>query len=107
MYQRNYTMQPSLKNIGVAALAALSIVTATVATSSSANAQRFHGGWHGGHHRGWGFGPAVVGGLALGALAAPYAWAPGYYYDECAPQRRVVGYTPWGRSIVRFVRVCY
>src|SRR5258708_5188422 len=78
----------------------------------------FHGGFHGGgfHHRGFGFGPAIVGGLALGALAGSYAWGPGYYYDDyyyddyygdCVPRRRVVGYTPWGRPIVRFVRVCY
>ena len=108
-------MQASLKKISVAALAALSIAAATVATSSSATARPFHGGFHhggfhhGGFHRGGfhhgrfhrGFGPAFVGGLAF---AAPYA---GYYYDDCAPRRRVVGYTPWGRPIVRLVSVCY
>ena len=112
-------MQSSLKKIGVAAIAALSIGAATVVTSSSANARPFHGGLrhggfhggfhhHGGFHRGFGFGPAFVGGLAFASLAAPYAWGPGYgYYDDCIPRRRVVGYTPWGRPIVRFVRTCY
>jgi hypothetical protein len=109
-------MQASLKKISVAAFAALSIAAATVATSSSANARPFHGGFHGGgfHHGGFhhgrfhrGFGPAFVGGLAFGALAAPYAWDAGYYYDDCAPRRRIVGYTPWGRPIVRFVNACY
>ena len=62
------------------------------------------------HGGGW-VGPAIVGGLALGALAAAprygygygpsYAYGPGYY--GCP--RRVVGYTEWGRPIVR--RVCY
>ena len=106
-------MRASLKTIRVAALAALSLAAATVATSSSANAQRFHGGFHRGgfhhggfhhgfHHRGFHrFGPAFVGGLAF---AAPYA---DYYYDDCAPRRRIVGYTPWGRPIVRLVSVCY
>jgi hypothetical protein len=106
-------MPASLKKISVAAFAALSIATAAVATSSSANAQRFHGGFHGGfhhggfhhgfHHRGFHrFGPAFVGGLAFGAPYASY-----YYDDDCAPRRRIVGYTPWGRPIVRFVNVCY
>ena len=112
-------MQSSLKKIGIAVVAALSIAMATVATSSSADARPFHGGFrhggfHGGFHhhrgfqRGFGFGPAFVGGLAFAGLAAPYAWGPGYgYYDDCVPRRRVVGYTPWGRPIVRFVRACY
>lgn len=118
-------MQASLKKISVAALAALSIATATVAISSSANARPFHGGFHRGgihhggfhhggfhrggfhhgrFHRGFGFRPAFVGGLAFSALAAPYAWD---YYDDCAPRRRIVGYTPWGRPIVRLVNACY
>jgi|1185.fasta_scaffold2018573_1 hypothetical protein len=105
-----------LKNIGVAALAALSIATASVATSSSASAQRgFHGGWHGGWHgggwgRGAGWGPAIAGGVALGALATSPYWysAPvAGYYDDCFPRRRIVGYTAWGRPIVRVVRACY
>ena len=50
----------------------------------------------------------LLGGVALGALAAPYyGWGPSYYYGECVPHRRIVGYTPWGRPIVRFVRACY
>jgi hypothetical protein len=47
------------------------------------------GGWHGGgwHRGGWNggwAGPAIVGGLAAGALlAAPYAYGNGYGYGGC------------------------
>ena len=94
-------MNATLKKTGVAALAALSIAGATIATSSTAEAR-----WHGGWHRGGWIGPAVVGGLALGAYAAsrPYY---GYYDGGCYFRRRVVGYNSWGRPIVRPVRVCY
>jgi hypothetical protein len=102
-------MSSRLKKFGVAALAALSIATASVATSSSANAQRFHHGWHGGwHHRGFGFAPVFAGALAFGAFAGgPYYYGGPAYYGDCFPRRRVVGFTPWGRPIVRFVRACY
>jgi hypothetical protein len=57
-------------------------------------------GWRGGR-RGWGWGPGIVGGLALGAIAtAPY-WDTGYYgYDayDCGPS--VVSYGPWGATYV-------
>jgi hypothetical protein len=109
------SMNASWKKVGVAALAALTIGGATIATSSTAEARWRGGGWHRGG--GW-VGPAIVGGLALGALAATrpaygygYGYpAYGYYgggYDGCYLQRRVVGYTQWGRPIVRPVRVCY
>jgi hypothetical protein len=55
-------------------------------------------GWHGG---GWGWGPgALIGGLALGALAGSYyAYGPGYYgygpgYYGSGPY---YGYGPYGR----------
>lgn len=99
-------MHPTLKKIGMAALAATTLAGATLAGTSSAEAR-----W--GHRGGW-VGPAVVGGLALGAFAAAtaprygYGYAPyGYYgggYGYGCP-RQVVGYNPWGRPIVR--RVCY
>ena len=103
-------MRTGIKKIGVAAVAALSLLGATLAVSSTAEARYYHRGWGGG----WA-GPAIVGGLALGALAAsrPYYGGYGYgayggYYDDgCYLRRRVVGYTPWGRPIVRAVRVCY
>jgi hypothetical protein len=115
-----------MKKAGIATLAALSLATATIATSTSAEARfgrGFHGGgFHGGFHRGFrgGFaGPAIVGGLALGALAASsYGYGYGYGYpaygayddgygDGCYLRRRVVGYNSWGRPIVRLVRDCY
>lgn len=117
-------MNATLKKIGVAALAALSIAGASIATSSSAEARWHGGGWHGGGwhgggwHGGWrgggwhgGWGPAFVGGLALGAFAAsaPYYYGyPAYdYYGGCYLRRRVVGFTVHGNPIVRRVRVCY
>ena len=91
------------RKLGIAALAITTVVGA-IAAAPDADARywRRGGGW---------VGPAVVGGLALGALAAsPYAYggygAYGAYgggYYGCP--RRVVGYTEWGRPIVR--RVCY
>ncbi len=69
----------------------MSVAGATLATSSDAEAR-----WRGGRG-GWGWaGPAIVGGLALGAIAAsrPYAYGygyPAYGYDGCI-RNRVVGY---------------
>jgi hypothetical protein len=112
-------MRSHLKKIGVAAAAALAIAVTPVATSSSADARPFgfhrggfhHGGFHRHHfgHRGFGFGPAFAGALAFGALAsAPYWYSrPVGLYDDCYPRRRIVGYTYWGRPIVRLVRTCY
>ena len=89
---------------GVTAVAGLSIVGATLAASSSAEARYYHRGWGGG---GW-IGPAVVGGLALGALAAsrPYYGYPAYGYSDGCIRNRVVGHTPYGRPIIRRVNVC-
>ena len=105
-------MRSLFKKVGITAVAALSLVGATLAASSSAEARYYRGGgWRGG---GWA-GPAIVGGLALGALAAsrPYYYGGyggyggyGAYGDGCI-RNRVVGYTPYGRPIVRPVNVCY
>jgi uncharacterized membrane protein len=98
---RGVIMRPTLKKIGMAALAAVTLAGATLASTSSAEARWGRGGW---------VGPAVVGGLALGAFAAAtaprYGYGPyGYYGGGYGCPREVVGYTPWGRPIVR--RVCY
>jgi hypothetical protein len=97
-------MRISIKKVGIAALAAVSVAGATLATSTDAEAR-----WRGHRGHGW-VGPAIVGGLALGAFAAsrPYAYGyPAYgAYDGCV-RNRVVGYTPYGRPIVRAVNVCY
>lgn len=96
-------MRHALRTSALAGLAAATIAAGSVAASSAAEAR--HGGW---------VGPAIVGGIALGALAAAtapgygYAYGPGYYgygpaYYGCP--RRVVGYTYYGRPTVR--RVCY
>ena len=101
----------SIKKVSLAALAVATIAGSTLSMTSTADAR----GW--GHRGGWG-GPAVVGGLALGALAAGsaygygYGYGPGYgayAYDDgyggCELRRRV-RYTPYG-PVVRHVRVCY
>lgn len=107
-----------MKKTLAAGLAAATLAGTAIASATPASAQW---GWRGGY--GWG-GPAVaagvVGGLALGALAArPYYYgAPYGYYGGYAPvgygygggecfieRRRTVD--PWGRVIVRRVRTCY
>jgi hypothetical protein len=104
---RSSMMRNALRTSGVAVLAAATIVVGSLAASSPAEARR---GW---------VGPAIVGGIALGALAAAsaprygYAYGPGYGYHGAGYYgggyygcpRRVVGYTYYGRPIVR--RVCY
>ena len=98
-------MHSIIKKFGVTAVAGLSLVGATLAASSSAEARYYHRGWGGG---GW-VGPAVVGGLALGALAAsrPYYGYPAYGYGDGCIRNRVVGHTPYGHPIIRRVNVCY
>ena len=117
---------------GVAALTlAGAVVTAPTPAEAGWRGHRVHY-WHGGYrpywghryyHRGWGGGGAVaaglIGGLALGAIAAnsyypyggygyyPAAYQPVYYggYGGCWTERRV-RFTPWGERIVRRVQVC-
>ena len=95
-------MHHALKKSAIAALAGATIIGGSFAASSPAEAR--HGGW---------VGPAIVGGVALGALAAAsaprygYAYGPSYAYGDgyYGCPRRVVGHTYYGRPIVR--RVCY
>jgi hypothetical protein len=89
------------KKLMAGALAALTMVGTLAVTSTEASAQ-----WR----RGWGPGAVaagVVGGLALGALAArPYYGAPGYYAygPECWVERR--RYWDGYGYVVRRVRIC-
>jgi hypothetical protein len=99
--------------IGVFAIAAVGILSPTMASARGG----FHGGFHGGgfhgggFHGGWGGAGLAAGaiGLGLGLAAAPYAYGYGYpygydsyaYYDGgCYLVRR---WTPWGP---RPVQVC-
>ena len=76
--------------IAAALIAALTI--GTVAVSSTTQAQAHH--WHGG---GWGWGWGGVGlGLALGAATA------GNYYADCYLSPR---YDRFG-NVIRYVKVC-
>ncbi|HMN73325.1 MAG TPA: hypothetical protein PKA55_15805 [Rhodoblastus sp.] len=79
------------RKIITVSIAALTLAGAVSATATPAAAW----GWH--HHHGWGWGgPAiaggVIGGLALGAMAASAAPA---YYDTCVTRQAV--YDDWGR----------
>ncbi len=71
-----------MKTIASVALAGTLALTAS---SSPASAYYRHGGYHGGWHRGggWGWAPFVLGGLAAGAIvagaAAPYYYGGPYY----------------------------
>jgi hypothetical protein len=120
-------MRTIAKKLGIAAVAALSLAGATLATSDTAQARPWGGhqfrggGWHGGGWYRGGAGwvaPALIGGLALGALAASTTYGYGYGYGYGYPTyvvdddyggcylKRRVRYTPFG-PVVRRVRVCY
>ena len=96
-------MRRAISRVCIAGLATLSLTASVIATAEPAAAGQWHGGgwqgggwhgggwhgggWHGGWHRGWygggagWWGPAVVGGLAAGALlAAPYYGGSCYSY---------------------------
>ncbi|WP_091676212.1 hypothetical protein [Methylocapsa palsarum] len=129
----------------LAALAIGSAALPTPADAQARYGRRgvYAGGWHGGgggwHGRGWQGGggywrggrwyggggynwgapvaAGVIGGLALGALAAgaanPYGYAPGYgygyapAYGGCSLQNQPA-YDGWGNFVgYRQVRVCY
>jgi hypothetical protein len=112
-------MMRTFKKVGVAAVAAVSLVGATVAASSSAEARHINRGWRSGYFPG----TVVVGGLALSAVAAtrPYGYryghrywdyAPGgpfvdYPYQNCGFGPRLVAYTAFGNAIVSTDRVCW
>ena len=105
----------TLRKTMIGGLAALALSAGLAASSAPAEAR-----WHG---RGWG-GPGiaagVIGGLAVGALAAqasrPYYPAYGYGYGYapvysggygCGPERRPA-YDAWGNFVgYRLVRVCH
>ena len=107
----------SMRKVLTASTAALTMAALLAATPASAD---WHGGYGGrGHHRGWGGGAiaaGIIGGLALGALAAgssrhayaapAYAVEPDYDGPVCYREVRPV-HDAWGRYVgERAVRVC-
>ena len=113
-------MRAAIRKIAIAAAAAVTIVGATTALPSTADA-RWGGHWHGGGghwHGGWGgwggWGLGLGTGLAVGLAAAPFYGGYGYgpYYGayanggDCVMQRRWV-VNRWGHRVLRWVRVCY
>lgn len=110
----------SVKKVGVAALAAITIVGASLTATAPASARGgfggggFHGGgFHGGgFHGGFGgpglgIGAGIATGIALGGLGYGYGY-PAYAYDgygaDCWVQRRVV--IRYGHRVVMPVQVC-
>ena len=110
-------MRNTMSKTMIAGVAALSLVGSVFATTEPATAGYWHGGgfhggggWHGGGRGGNGgagwWGPAVVGGLAAGALfAAPY-YGYGYGYgNSCTAYLPM--YDPYGNYIgQQLVNVC-
>ena len=128
------------KKAVLGSLAALTLGGAMLASTAPAEAQ-WRGGWRGGGWHGavwrgggWGYRPAywggyrrhwgggavaagLVGGLALGALAArPYYYGYGYPYygatyapvaygGDCWIERRV-RINRWGERVIRNIQVC-
>ena len=101
-----------MKKLGMAVLTVLALAGTVAATTSDAEA-RYGGGYRGHYHgggfyrggRGFGIGAGVITGLALGGAYGAYG--PGYGYGGGCIRNRVVGYTAYGRAIVRPVNVCY
>jgi hypothetical protein len=113
------------KKVLVAGLCAATL-GGTLVTVTPAEAQWRHRGYHGGYHRapvvvhrhrgnrGAAVAAGVVGGLALGALAASaarpayaapvYGVAPAYGEDCYVVRRRFVD--AWGRTFIRRETVC-
>src|ERR1019366_6470441 len=98
-------MRASLKQIGLAAVMALTVAGAALVTAGSAQAQHWH------RHGGGGFGPGFVGGLAAGAViggeyygggysGGPYAYGGGCYIQRQAFINR------FGHRVIRRVRGC-
>ncbi len=109
-------MTSKLKKAAIGALAALTLGAGVTAAATPSAAQGWRSGyrWHAGYWRGgyygWGAAPVVagvIGGLALGALAAvPYAYGPAYY-GGCYWQNRPV-YDAWGNFAgYAPVQACY
>jgi hypothetical protein len=121
-----------------AGLAAITLAGGAIASAAPASAQQgFSRGWGGygygyrhrayrPHYGGGAVAAGLIGGLALGALAARPAYGYGYGYGAYAPAGYGYGYAPvaygyggecfverrrsidpWGRVVVRKIRTCY
>ena len=96
-------MRASLKQIGLAAVMALTVAGVALVTAGSAQAQHRHGGG--------GFGPGFVGGLAAGAVIGGGYYGGGYYggpyaYGRGCYIQRQAFINRFGHRVIRRVRVC-
>lgn len=113
----------SIRKVGVAALAAITIVGASLTATAPASARGFGhgggfhgGGFHGGGFggrgfggRGFGIGAGLATGLAIGGLGYGYGYGyPAYAYSgydgDCWIQRRVT--YRYGHRVIVPVQVC-
>jgi hypothetical protein len=106
----------SIKKLGVAAVATLAILGASLTASAPASARGFGGGFHGGGYhgggfggRGFGIGAGIATGLAFGAYGYGYGYGyPAYAYNgyggDCFIQNRVV--YRYGHRVFVPVQVC-
>ena len=109
----------SLRRIGVAALAALTIAGASLTAAAPASARGFGhggggfhgGGFHGGGFggrgfggRGFGIGAGLATGLAIGGIYGYPAYAYSGYDGDCWVQHRVV--YRYGHRVIVPVQVC-
>ncbi len=120
-------MSSIVKRAAGAAFAALIFTVAVTTASPPAAAQGWRGGWHGGgwHGAGWRggywrggprygwggpFAAGVIGGLAVGAVAAsayPYGPYYGPAYGACGMQNQPT-YDAWGNFVgYQAVYACY
>jgi len=92
-------MSPAFRKTITAALAALTLGTAAIATASSASAGYYRSRNYAGYAA-----AGIIGGLALGALAASAA-RPAYAGDDCYRVRQRVWIDGYGYGYRR-VTVC-
>lgn len=96
----------AIKNTLAAGLAALTLGTATISTSTPAAAW-----WRGGYGFGAPVAAGVIGGLAAGAILGsairPYGYGPAYAYGPAPCVRRRPVYDAYGNFAgYRPVRIC-
>ena len=100
---------PSLaRKLMIGGLAAATVAGSLAVSTATADAgwrgHRGHGHHHHRHGGAW-IAPAIISGLALGALAAPYAYGAPVYRERCWVEHRH-HINRFGEPVVRRIHVC-